>query len=66
MTKISYFRNPELTLGEVGIEAMFMIHEDETKMFLMFFLRFGEDKYIIQISNNELVEVFMEDRVHET
>ena len=66
MTKISYFRNPELTLGELGIEAMFTeFHEDETKMFLMFFLRFGVDKNVIQIYHNKLVEIFMEDGVHE-
>ena len=61
MTKIGYFRNPELTLGELGIEAMFMkFHEDETKMFLMLFLRLGVDKDIIKIDHNELVKVFVE------
>ena len=60
MTKIGYFRNPELTLGELGIEAMFMkLHEDEPKMFLMFFLRFGVDKNVIEIDHHELVEVFV-------
>ena len=67
MTKINDFRNPELTFGELGIEAMFAkLHEGETKMFFMLFLGFGVDKNVIKIYHNELVEVFMKDRVHES
>ena len=67
MTKINDFRNPELTFGEFGIEAMFAkLHEDETKMFFMLFFRLGVHKNVIKIYHNELVEVFMENRVHES
>ena len=42
------------------------LHEDETKMFLMLFLRFGVDKNAVKIYHNELIEVFHENKVHDT
>jgi hypothetical protein len=67
MPKIVYFRKPKFTLGELGIKTMLAkFGENEAKMFFVFFLGFRVDKDIIKVYNNELVEVFHEDRVHES
>jgi hypothetical protein len=67
MPKISHFRKPEFTLGELGIEAMLtQLGESEAKMLRMLFFGLGIDKNIIQIDHHKLVKVFHEDRVHES
>jgi hypothetical protein len=57
---------PKLTLGELGIEAVFSkACQDQTKMFDMLFIGFGVDENVIDVNDNELVEIIHEDGVHE-
>src|SRR3954464_11013534 len=66
MTKVGYFRKPELTLRILSVEFVFLkLPQYETKMFSMFFFVLGIYQYIIQINHDELVEVFHEYVVHQ-
>jgi hypothetical protein len=60
------FGKPKLTLGELGVEAMFTkLFENEAKMLFMLFFRSGVDKNVVKIDHHEFVEILHEDIIHE-
>src|SRR3954465_13122684 len=66
MSKVGYFRKPELTLGILSVEFVFLkFRQYKTKMFSMFFFILRIYQYIIQINHDKLVEVFHEYVVHQ-
>ena len=66
MAKEDEIIQPKLTLGELGIEAVFSKScQHQTKMFLMLFIGFGIDENVINVNDDKLVEIIHEDRVHE-
>jgi hypothetical protein len=66
MPKVGDFGKPKLTLGELGVEAMFTkLFENEAKMLFMLFFRFGVDKNVVKIDHHEFVEILHEDIIHE-
>src|SRR4051794_37778032 len=66
MSKVGYFRDPELTLRKLSVEFVFSkLPQYKTKMFSMFFFVLGIYQYTIQINHDELVEVFHEYVVHQ-
>src|SRR3954464_7551703 len=66
MTKVGYFRKPELTLIILSVEFVFKPCQYKTKMFSVFFFVLGVYKDIIQINHDKLVEVFHEYIIHQT
>src|SRR3954471_1144356 len=67
MTKVGYFRKPELTLRILSIEFVFSkLLQYKTKMFSMFFVVLGIYQDIIQINHDKLLEIFHEYVVHQS
>src|SRR3954469_13581345 len=67
MTKVGYFRKPELTLRILSVEFLFSkLFQYNTTMFSMFFFSLGIYQDIIQINHDKLVEVFHEYIVHQS
>ena len=66
MTKEDKIIQPELTLGELGIEAVFSKScRNQPKMFGMLFIGFRIDEDVINVNDDKLVKVIHEDGVHE-
>src|SRR5664279_4504413 len=66
MSKEDKLIQPKFTFGELGIKAMITeLSQHQTKMFGMFFFGLREDKNIIDVDHDELVEILHEYRVHE-
>src|SRR3954465_5333476 len=67
MSKVGYFRKPELTLGILSVELVFSeLGQYKTKMFSMFFVILGVHQDIIKINHDKLVEVFHEYIIHQS
>src|ERR1041384_4747898 len=57
MSKVCYFRKPELTLRILRVEFVFSkFFQNQTKMLGMFFFILGVYQYIVQIDHDILVE----------
>ena len=66
MTKENKIIKPELTLGELGIEAVFSKScQNQTKMFGMLFISFGINEDVINVNDDKIIEIIHENRVHE-
>ena len=66
MTEETKLFQPKLALGELGIESVVSkLGQDKSKMLSMFVFGFGVDKDVIDVNDDKLVEVLVEDGVHQ-
>ena len=65
MTKIKNLIEPKFTLGELGVELVFVqLIEYQTQVLGMIFLVLRENQNVIEIDQNEVIGVGIEDEVH--